>query len=509
MEVQTLMARSLARIGLGAGAHPSAVNLARAGSSGRGSWPHNRRFSAAKLAWAGVVALTALLTLGSLAAPIAGAATQTKFYDLAVAPQGQAYAGVPSPVVVTLTNDPSSTQGFGSAELTIGNLPQGAISIGSVSLPAWSASFASAASPVVKLTSQKGYPVAPGSSVSVLLTITAPAQGTITVASEVKQSNDFSGSGNDFVLLSQAGNPFTVAALSLQFTQEPPAVLQQSGPPKSFSYMCPVVTVQLEDSSGAAVDVGGVAVTIAPSSSSSPGLYYGTSEVTSSGITVKTNSSGQAIFGSCQSGLAATNIGQGYSLTATAGGSSVTSSTFSVVQAYVQCSGSCYTTVQSSATGTQGTVGAEDSGASFYLSATFGTGLQLACDSQVATVAADPLQATTSTSAASGTVTMTFPKSVVNSIPNNGTPFMPVCVGATAPFAGSNQTATSSTSSPYAYNLYPYEGLLYACDSTAYASYLQDNPNNLQICVSSYAKEHGGAETVVISTSSLGDPMFW
>ena len=506
------MARSLARIGLGAGAHPSTVTAGRAGSSGRGSWRRNRRVSASKLAWAGVVALTGLLTLGSLAAPIAGAATQTKFYDLAVAPQGQAYAGVPSPVLVTVKNDLSSTQGFGSAELTIGDLPQGAISIGPVSLDHWSASFASATSPVVKLTSQKGYAVAPGSSVSVLLTITAPAPGSITVASEVKQSNDFSGSGNDFVLLNSPGygNPFTVGTLSLQFTQEPPAVLQQSVP-KSFSYMCPAVIVQLEDSTGAAVDVGGVAVTVAPSSSPSPGLYYGTSEVTSSGITVKTNSNGQAIFGSCQSGLAATNIGQGYSLTATAGGSSATSSTFSVVQSYVTCSSAstaptCSTPLlQSPTTGTQGTVSAATGQSTFYLSATFGTGLQLACDSQVATVTADPLQATTSISGTPGTVSLTFPKAIVNSIVNNGTPLMPVCVGAMAPFAGSSPVPTGG-SSPY---VYPDEGLLYACDSSAYKSYLAANPGGLAICVSSYAKIHGGAETVGITTSSLGDPMFW
>jgi hypothetical protein len=223
--------------------------------------------------------------------------------------------------------------------------------------------------------------------------------------------------------------------------------------------------------------------------------------------------SGQAVFGNCSSGLAATNIGTGYFLTATSSvaASPVSSSTFAVVQSFTQCFGpsSCSATVQSSATATQGEVTAADpkqtTTQSFDLSATFGTGLQLACDGQVATSPADPLQVVTSTSAAGGSVTMTFPKAIVNSIVNNGTPQMPVCVGAMSPFAGSSPVTTGGTS-PY---LYPYEGLLYACDSSAYASYMEANPGGLAICVSSYAKIHGGAETVVVSTSSLGDPMFW
>jgi hypothetical protein len=429
---------------------------------------------------------------------------RAKYYSASASTSNpNTYVGVPNTVTVTLTNDPlTSTQSFGSAELTFNSLPPSAVTSLSVSTSGWSGSVLPNSNPaVVLLTSQKGHEIQPGSSLTVQVTLTPTATGTITIGTEVKQSNDFSGSGNDFIL--EGSEPtITVTPLTLDFVQQPPATVQQSiAPTGSFSYFCPPVSVQLYNGS-TPVDASGVPVTINYAGSSDPGLYYGSSKVTSSGVTVTTDSNGLATFGTCSSGLAATNIGAGYALSASspAATTSATSNTFEVVQ--FQFSQTCNKqtcttpTLQSQSTGTTATVTAISSSASSYqFSASFGEGVSLTCDSSVTTTAADPLVTDTS-QAATGKVTMTFPKAVVNSVPNNGTPLMPVCAGATQPFAGSNTTPLSSTA-------YPYQGLLQDCPS----DYL--SVTTFELCVVSRAKIGGGAERIVIYGSDISDPSFW
>ncbi len=455
--------------------------------------------------------LSTLLATGALAAPIAGAATSTKHYEAAASPTS-IYVATPAKVTVTLTNDPTSQQSFGSAELTIGDLAQSAVQLGPPSATGWLAQFVPNTDPaVVKLTNPSGSPIFPGGSISIPLTLTSPTAAPITVLTEVKQANDFSGSGNAFSLVG-ADPTIAVIPLELVFTQQPPPALQQSVPKTgSFSYMCPPVSVQLERGS-TPVPAAGVAVTISPDAA---GLYYNNgasvAAVPSTGVTVLTNSSGTAVFGQGPTtacvGLAATNLGADFPLTASspAATTSATSSPFSVVQSLVSCTGSC-TADSQGGSGTTGIVAANsNSGGSFQLLSSFGLGETLSCDSLVATAQADPLvvasyQNGSLASGVSGTVTLTFPKAIVNSVPNNGTPLMPVCVGATQPFP----TPLGSTNNP---GPYPDQGLLYGCTDSAYLNALV--PGDVGICVASYAKIHGGAEQIVINTTSLGDPMYW
>jgi hypothetical protein len=469
------------------------------------SWLPGNRLT--RLALATAVGLSALITLGPIVAPAAGAATSTKYYSASASPS-PIYVATPTVVTVTLTNSASSQQSFGSAELTIGTLPESAVTIGQT--PAgWQAAFVGTGTPaVVKLTNPSGSPVAPGGSISLALTLTPLTAAPITIGTEVKQANDFSGSGNAFVL--EGADPtITVMPLHLQFSQQPPSYLQQSDPKTgSYSYMCPPVQVELLNSSGGLVTATGVSVTIS-SGSGDPGLYFGTSPITS---VTQATSGGYATFGTidssgaCSSGLSATSVGSGFSLIASspAATSTVSSSLFSVVQSLQICTSSCTANVQSASTGAAGVVDASNSGgSSFSLLSSFGLGETLSCSDLVAPTPADPLVATSgATAAVSGYITLTFPKAIVNSLVNNGTPLMPVCVGAEAAFPVSVSTTGSSQ--------YPYQGLLYACGSSAYAAALSNSSYSLQICVESYAKIHGGAEQVVVYTSSLGgDPMYW
>ena len=465
-----------------------------------------------RLALATALGLSAVITLGPVVAPAASAATSTKYYSASATPS-PIYVATPTVVTVTLTNSASSQQSFGSAELTIGTLPQSAVAIGQPPT-GWQAAFVGTGTPaVVKLTNPSGSPVTPGGSISLPLTLTPPTAAPITIGTVVKQANDFSGSGNDFVL--QGADPtITVMPLYLHFSQQPPSYLQQSDPKTgSFSYMCPPVQVELLNSTGGLVAATGVSVTIS-SGPGDPGLYYATSPI------IAQTQGGYATFGTidssgtCSSGLAATNLGSNFSLIASspAATSTVTSSYFAVVQSLQICpsttssstSSPCTASVQSASTGTAGVVSASNStGGQFSLLSSFGLGETLSCSDLVATTPPDPLVATSgATDTVSGNITLTFPKAIVNSLVNNGTPQMPVCVGATQPFVAS-VTTTGSTQ-------YHYQGLLYACDSSAYAALLSTSSDALQICVESYAKIHGGAEQVVIYTSSLGgDPMYW
>ncbi len=470
-----------------------------------------------RLALATALGLSAVITLGPVVAPAASAATSTKYYSASATPS-PIYVATPTVVTVTLTNSASSQQSFGSAELTIGTLPQSAVAIGQPPT-GWQAAFVGTGTPaVVKLTNPSGSPVTPGGSISLPLTLTPPTAAPITIGTVVKQANDFSGSGNDFVL--QGADPtITVMPLYLRFSVQPPSYLQQSDPKtSSYSYMCPPVAVELVNSTGGPVASSGVSVSIS-SGPGDPGLYYtppGPNSVPSpitTSVGTTTNSYGVATFGTvdssgtCGSGLAATNVGSNFTLIASspAATSTVTSSSFSVVQSLQICTSSpCTADVQSASTGTAGVVSASNStGDQFSLLSSFGLGETLSCSDLVATTPADPLVATSgATGTVSGYITLTFPKAIVNSLVNNGTPLMPVCVGAEAAFPASFSTSGSSQ--------YPYQGLLYACDSSTYTSEVSSGSYPLQICVESYAKIHGGAEQVVVYTSSLGgDPMYW
>ncbi len=320
--------------------------------------------------------------------------------------------------------------------------------------------------------------------------------------------------GNDFTLgassfgATTSSDPFSVIQYKLSFSQQPPADLQaslQKSVQPAYSYMCPPVAVQVEsvpttsDGTPTPIYAPGVPVTIgvSPNGTPNPGLYYGTTSVTSE--TVSTNSSGVAVFsgsGSCTAGFAATNLGAGYKLAASSPGAvaAADSNAFNVDQ-YVNtsCSGDCNTgTLKSSSTGTTADVSATNGPSDYELAGSFGQDLSLSyCSSAVGN---NDVFNTSATDQPVGEITFVFPKSVVNEVPNNGTPLMPICAGANAQFPGSTNVSTTYPGEA------PWQGLLENCDNLT-------SSTPLVMCVVSRSKQAAN-EQVVVYTSSLTDPMY-
>lgn len=455
---------------------------------------------------AAIGSLALLLGLISIPTSSAGAAPKApyKYYTVKANPL-TIYVGAATPVTIQLTNSGTSNQSFGSAEVTFGGLPATAVS--QIGLPSgWNETpISSAPSASYMLTNATGAAIAPGSALSMDVTLQPTAAGSIPVTTAVKQSNDFSGTGNNFTLQGEDPTITAVGAASLSFHQQPTNVQQSTA--KGSSYMCPLVKVLVTASdpvsgdpvplSGVKVNLSAIPITLSDGSKVYPGLEFG-----SSSATEYSDATGVATFGSetaggtCTSGVAATNLGAGFKLAATspAAANAATSQPFSVVQFLQECDVSCSTTypLTSTQNGTTGSIAASNGPPSYQLLASFGLG-ELLCDKDVTTSAGDPIVVQT-TGGASGTVTMVFPKAVVNSLANNGTPLMQVCAGAKTPFLAADQV-------PLPGQTYPYQGLVPDCPN----GYPTGDP---AICVVSRSKK-AASETIVINVSNLIDPSFW
>ncbi|MDA8045399.1 MAG: hypothetical protein M0Z30_09205 [Actinomycetota bacterium] len=460
-----------------------------------------------------VIALT-LVQLG-VGQEIVGATPQYKNYSAALSPNSptSVYTLISTELGVTLTNELSSNQAFGSAELTIGTLTASEVTDPVASLTGWSAQVLLGSNPaVILVTSGTGAQVPPGGTVSVSFVITPPSNtpSPMTIGTVVKQSNDFSGQGNNF---KNTGSDPTISVdqlnVDLTFQSLPNAIVQSAPKSGTFYDMCPAVKVT-DASNG--LPVAGVPVTL--NGNADPGLYFAGQPMPTAGVTVSSDANGVATFGTvssgnCQvaTGVEGTVLGSGYTLSATSEGASqpATSTAFSVVQYDQQCTSTC--TVQlSSPTKTTATIDASSGNTgSYQFEASFGQG-GLLCDSQVSSGTADPIFAQTSPvgsgATASGLVTMTFPKAVVNSLVNNGTPLMQVCAGVTKAYSWTNQTAYSQANYPAGYQYFPYQGLVPDCPS----DYTTVVP---EICVLSRYKSAGASETIEIYVSDLSDPSFW
>jgi hypothetical protein len=150
-------------------------------------------------ALAGVVALT--LVLGALTGPAAGAATSTKFYTATVTPTSS-IAGGTATYTFTIGNSSTSTQLLGSGNITVA-AGFTSVTVGAVTPPpgkVWTATLVAGVITLRNPGPGSTSRLAPGESVSVLVTATAPtACGSFTWTTAAKQSNDFNGTGNDFV----------------------------------------------------------------------------------------------------------------------------------------------------------------------------------------------------------------------------------------------------------------------------------------------------------------------
>lgn len=473
-----------------------------------------RRFALTAMATLGAGLLVTLLGVYS---PVAGATPQYKLYSASASPT-TVYAGVTTPVSVTLANSSNSNQSFGSAELTIGSLPESAVT--SVSVPTgWSPSFTSANPAVILLTSSASAAIQPGASLSIQFQLVVPygTASSFTIGTVVKQSNDFSGAGNNF---KNTGSDPTITvvvpAVNLGFGPVP-SPIQQSVPSTGLFYdMCPAVAVT---SAETGQPVQGVPVTLADTPG--PGLYFAGKQMPTSGVTVTSDSRGAATFGQAPSGVCqpgtgveATVPGSGYTLTADAPGAAqaATSTSFSVVQYDQQCTGTCLAQVTGS-TKTSASIDGVGTG-TYQFVASFGQG-SLECDSLVTTSAGDPVMVEmtpfgVNSSQPYALVTMTFPKQVVNSLANNGTPLMPVCAGAQVDFQGGTAVSgeTGTDEYPDLDDTYPYQGLLADCPSGLVPG---GSGTSIDFCVLSRQKNPGASETVQIYVGSTftSDPSVW
>lgn len=156
-----------------------------------------RRFGV-RVRTAQFVLLAALITGGMLSAA-SFASTDTKKARGDFVPSAAA-AGATSTYRLELTNDVTSNQTFGSANVSI---PTG-FNVDGTSITAdrsWTASLNST-SGLIELravTSKRALP--PGQKLVVTFTATAPCEvGTYVWQTLIKQSNDFNGTGNDFVV---------------------------------------------------------------------------------------------------------------------------------------------------------------------------------------------------------------------------------------------------------------------------------------------------------------------
>ena len=454
-----------------------------------------RRIRQGRRALGAATAVVGIIAGMLISGPLAGATPTYKFYSDAAGPS-PIYVGATTTITTTLTNGSISNQPWGSAELTIGSLPSTAVTnIGVVSPAGWSAKFASTNPAVILLTSTNTASIQPGASLVVTFSLTPTTASPITIATVVKQSNDFSGTGNNF---KNSGSDPTIQVIpvTLAFQQQPSDVATDTTSPNHF--MCPPVSVLVTANT---VPVAGISVTITNGGPNDPGLHFGATAVTASGVTSSSDNNGLATFGAgdCSTGFTGTKLGTGYTLSANSSAASgaVTSSTFAVVQSIVSCpqGAKCNSgNLNSPANGTSGSITTDTFGTPGKLLGSFGQG-GLTCDNRVTTsaVTADPLDFASIGTAVDGIVTLTFPKAVVNNLANNGTPLMQVCAGASASFPGSTDLGAGVTPE--------FQGLVANC-TTGYTTV----PNN--ICVLSRSK-NAANETIQLFVQNLSDPHAW
>lgn len=380
-------------------------------------------------------------------------------------------AGAPTLVTATITNDAAPLNDEGSslyilsATVAIGDLADGSANV---------------VSPGVQ----------PGKSVSVGIVVTVPIGGgtLLAVTTDVTPySSKSDGDGDDsFSPPSRVVYlPVVQPVYTLAFSAGLPGLVQASQP------MCPPVGIQLYEGGspaavpGIPVEISGVAV--APSTTP-PQLTGVTTSVT--------NSSGLAVFGTCSSGAQIDNIGtfalRAASTSPLVNGDAI-STPITVLQAYITCTDNCTVTISSPATGVTSTVNASGRGG-FKLGASFGEAASLGCAAQVNPGPWDPVFVTASPGVM-GTVTMTFPKTIVNTQSNSGRPHMQVCAQTGTAFRALDGSAST-------------DGLVADCADGTYP-YTPSAPYPLGLCVLSRVKGSLGHETVTLLVSDLGDPHYW
>ncbi len=392
------------------------------------------------------------------------------------------HAGTFSTLYFTITNTSKGSQAvpFGSLQL---QAPTG-ISISGAQIENKPDTFnantplgVTASTVTLTSTGPTGSGVAPNSSVTISVNGSATSgvcPGTWGV--RVKQSNDFSGNGNDFLAQNTVSTP-VAGGTQLVWTT----------PPIDTEFdldMTPSPVVTLKDACGNGVPITGT-----------PTLTDFAHTVNTPTATV---SGATATFG----GVQFSDYGFSDTLTATANGVSVTSDPFQVYQWYRDCaSNGCKTGTLSGPLGeTLVGITVDPASTADKLNVNVKGRAADVNDGRCSNVSdiEPPLGELVSFNIAnhSKTVTVTLPKTYVNQVPNNGTPFMDICldVGSTGvAFYDKNHYVTDPSTAKTTF------GLLPDCSMTG----LDGGP-----CITS-RKKNAGNEIITL-TAPAGDPnLMW
>jgi hypothetical protein len=352
------------------------------------------------------------------------------------------------------------------------------------------------------------YAVPPGQALSVTMAVSSTATaGRIDFATQIKQSNDFSGSGNDF---GRSGLDPTVylgsrPATHLEFVTQPTSV-QGTGQAQGTGATpilttCPSVRA-LDNLGNLATSFTGT-VTLAPSAAD-PGLAFaGTTQV---GAVAAVATAGLASFdtdsGTGCTGLSATNLGFGYTLTA----SSVTlvtdtSDAFDVLQFYASCGTSCATPVIKGVHGTTASAHATSTSTDTH-PLTFDVGQRAwqpyagICNPDPGAIGSNPYResVTIDIGAHDKTVTLLWSKQAVQWAINNGASQWRVCLAATFAFPAVGGPAASAGDGFFV-------GALLPCGSVGLTA--------VDPCLQKLNKSGGQQQALVLLPLRPGDPKMY
>lgn len=358
----------------------------------------------------------------------------------------------------------SSRQAFASAEVQV---PLGVLVPGAavVDRAGWSAvaSDESGRTVVRVRSSRSAAPVSPGSAVRISLPVAVRAPlGPVTLSTAVKQSNDFSGRGNDFTRVGADPTVTVVggAAVAVELVVQPTTIQVTTTPAPTAAgvtpqlVMCPAPVARLVDAAGdTATSAPATTVTL----SGVPGLALG------GGPVQATTVAGVAVFGDCTSGITATTVGRGLQVVVSAGSLTPdTSDPFDVLPVYGACPGDCSvapqtgTSTQTKAT-SAGLHAVAQTGAGPQDRLTFGVDVDpwtsadlAACDPDPGGPGTNPFRAVVTVDLANHdkTVQLRWSKDAVQWATNNGASQWQVCLAAEARFAavGGDAVAIPGTS---------------------------------------------------------------
>jgi hypothetical protein len=289
----------------------------------------NRKRTILALVLAGSLA-GAAVALPALAAPV------KKIFTAGISPGTPQGAGLSVIYTYTITNDISSSQTLGSANVAV---PSGftvtSANPQQVTAPAGKSWTANVVGSSIQLRSgSSANALAANQSVSVTFTATDPcAVGSYTWTAQVKQSNDFLGTNNDFTLKPSTSFPSVqisaTSAQNIQFTAQPQDTVVNGSINGGSSVSKGSGGVKVKATDSCANPVQGASVSMAIST-------FGDSAANLTGNSPQTTGAdGVATF----SGLKIDRSSSGYALRASVGGSWVDSQSFDIVSALVACAG--------------------------------------------------------------------------------------------------------------------------------------------------------------------------